>query len=261
MSFLGSLGVLPQIDGVIQEGRGVAAAVLGQTYNVYRLSDTSTGSILSGDPLYQSFPARIRKLPSRHKAIEGVIFELVAFESACNNLVLEIGDFLVEEGYGSTGSAYVVAEKRPTRETVLMRCETNCAIMHPYSLAGTQAEQPTSGIVWNDDYGGPEQLYDQNIVLQNGLYATDPTYTMSPATIPCGLAPLNRIRDSKELGLPTEIPSTRFVMYVPLLPGYQISQNDKIKAENQDTYLVEQDYTSGDVGISGYILLVARVTT
>ena len=62
MSFRPWLNTMPKIDNAIQIGRGVAAAVVGQEFDVYRLTPgVSTGSIYDQAPLFVNFPCPAQK--------------------------------------------------------------------------------------------------------------------------------------------------------------------------------------------------------
>lgn len=265
MSFFPSLGFLPLIDGAIQEGRGVAASVLGQTYDVRRINSSTNGSISSNAALYTSFPARIRRT-SKKVAIENTIFDLVCFEATCDNRVLEIGDEMTETGYEAMANGvYVMAQARPTRETLWMRCESNVAITRMMPAAGQEAQQPTFGwsAAQSGAYGGVDKRTEAVLTLTNGTYAFSTQPGATPAGVVCGLQPLNRIRDTSTRVAAGKWPSAlyreHFIAYLPLLPGEQIVELDRISLQNSDRYEVALVYTSETTGIAGYILIVEKL--
>lgn len=259
MSYLGPTA-LKQINRAIQTGRGAAASVLGQGYDVYRLSN-QTGSLVQGNPLYVQFQCSLRRSNDRN-AIENSAFELLVFEGLCNNMPLQLGDVLVENPayYEGTGSAYVVAQMRPRRETLLVRAEANISITYPNPGGGQAGQQPASGIVAQNpytNYGGLTKANELMLVLNNGLYSWSTSGSL--AAVPAGLQPQNRVRSLHKPDFPTQVPETRFVVFLPLLNGVQILENCILNFPNGDRYLVLQPYTSSNVGLSGWILLTEKM--
>lgn len=266
--FLGS--DIAEIDEAIQEGRGAAASVLGQTYNVFRLGPTSNVSVISGTPVYTDYPVRIRK--STKVAIENASFDLLAFTSTTDNRFLQIGDFLVESGYeAEEGNVFVVAQIRPTRETIIVRVESASAIQRPTPYGGSAAEQPvTPGqCIVADGYGGITPFNREQLSLTNGVYAffqpgaIDPR-TKQPAvqaSVPIGIQPRSRTRDRREPDLPTRIAESEFYMYVPQLPGVEIVEMDVIKAAHEDNYECRGVYTSDDAGLHGFVVLARKLAS
>lgn len=260
MSYLGPTA-LQQINQAIQTGRGAAASVLGQGYDLYRLINTTSGSVVSGTPALTQYQCSMRKTQDRN-AIENAVFELPIFEGTCNALPLVLGDVLVENPayYEGTGSAYVFAQARPRRENLFVRCEFNISITRPNPKGGQSGQQPSSGNIVQDpytNYGGNTKANELLLVLNNGLYSFSTSGTL--AGVPCGIQPQNRIRSPHKPDFPTQVPETRFCGYVPLLPGVQIVENDILSLPNADRYMVLEVYTSGNVGLEGYILILSKL--
>lgn len=248
---------LQQIDQAIQAGRGAAASVLGQTYTQYRLGSTS-GSITSGAPVATNFPARIGK--AQKKAVENQSFDLLIFEAICDNRTLDIGDLLVETGYGSDGGQFWVAQKRPTRETLWVRAESNCNVTRPMPTAGAASEQPASGPELVDGYAGLQKDTEQILTLQNGLYSFTSAQGATKAVIPAGLQPLNRIKDARDPGIPTALYREHFLIYLPLLPGAILNELDRISFSNMgDAYEIALMFTTEQTGLSGWILVAEKL--
>jgi hypothetical protein len=265
MSFFPSLGTLPLLDGVIQTGRGVAAAVIGQTYDVRRLTapTPANGSVSSQTPVLTGFPARLRRTTSK-LAIENAVFDLLCYEATCDNRELVLMDELTETGYEAMeNGVYVFAQARPTRETLWMRTDANIAITRPIPAVGQAAQQPSSGWVANTNgYGGVQKDTELVMTLTNGSYAFS-SVGASPASIPCGLQPLNRIKDTGT-GVaagkwPTALYREHYLAYIPLLPGEQLSELDRLNFPNSDRYEIALIYSSEMTGIGGYILIVEKL--
>lgn len=257
MSFLGSLGTLPVLDFAIQKGRGAVASALGQTYTVYRLTNQS-GSVISGQPLFPAFPARLRK--ATKVAIENTSFDLECFTATCDNEAIQKQDVLVENGYESDNGIWVFAQERPTRETIWVRAETLCFISRPYTASGSVAEQPASGVTVQTSWGGTSKPIEKYLILTNGLYSYSATATTG-ASVPVGIQPLNRVRDGRIPKVPTTQYRTHHLAYVPLLPGEQLNEQDRINAANGDRYEIMEVHTTDMVGLSGNVCIVEKLAT
>ena len=252
------MSFLPEIDAVIQAGRGAAAGVIGQTYTQYRLGSTS-GSITSGTPITSNFLARIERITNKSK-IENQTFDLLVYKATCDNTTLDEGDLLVETGYGSDNGQYWVAQKRPTRETLWVRAESNCNITRPMPTAGAASEQPSSGPELVEGWGGVTKDTEQILTLQNGLYSFTSAAGATKAVIPAGLQPLNRIKDAREPDIPTALYREHFLVYLPLLPGCILNELDRVSFSNMgDAYEIALMFTTEQTGLSGWILIVEKL--
>ena len=249
------------VDGKIQYGRGRAANVLGQTYTVYRLGPKSNGSILNGKPVYNKFQMRGEK--SSKKALENATFDLLAFTFEVDNLKLERGDILVETGYKSDNGIWMFAQDRPTRESVFMRVETKCFISRPNTGAGSSAQQVAgSGVVVSRAWGATYKGIEEYLTLAGGVYTfkSPPDATMG-ATIPIGIQPLNRVRDGTIPKVPTKQYRTHHLVFVPLVIGEQLNEQDRINAATGDRYEIMEVHSTVEVGLSGYICIVEKLAT
>jgi hypothetical protein len=246
---------LPDIDAVIQAGRGAAASVLGQTYDVYRRTSGSNNSVISGTPAISAFQAY--KNDPVKSAIENVAFELQVYPFTCDNSSLQFGDILVETGYKSDGGHYAYAQGRPRELSLFVRCERNVSLSRPTPKGGSAAEQPASGSIVASGYIGVTKASEEILTLTNGTYAFSASGSL--ATVPFGLQPQNRMRSLHKPDLPTQVPDVQFVGYLPLLDGVQIIENDIINSDSSDRYVVAQVYQSDTVGLQGYILLLKKM--
>lgn len=258
MSFFPDLNTMPLIDGAIQAGRGAAASVIGQTYNVYRLTSTTNNSIVSGTPLYTGYPSIMRKA-SKAK-IENEIFALQAFIGTCDNRVLQLGDVLTETGYeGETDNVFTFVQVRPAQVSVFVRTEANCAITNPRPHAGQSTQQPVSGSSYQTGYGGTDDASEWILELVNGLYGFTNAPGATPASVQCGIVPLNRLKDGSDLGTPTDLPRAHYVVYVPNLPGQPLDTFHRIKFPNGDKYEILSFVNSDDAGFQGYVCICEKV--
>lgn len=250
------------IDEAIQQGLGAAASVVGQTYDVRRLSATTNGSISANTPIFTGFPASLRR--AKPIAIENFTFKLLCFEATCNRLPLQLVDELTETGYNAMPQGvYVLAQMRPLVETLLMRVDATCTITRPMPTAGQASTMPPAGFVEQTGMSAPEKSTEQILTLTNGLYAFSNPPVVTPATVQCQLQPYDRIKDGRVLGVPTEFYREQFFIYVPELPGEQLDERDRlnfpISGQATDRYVIMSIYTSELTGLSGYIIISEKM--
>lgn len=260
---MASIGVMPELDQVIQVGRGVAAAVIGQTYGVYRLNNTTQQSVTSNPPVagLSAFPCRFRRTTSK-LAIENEVYSLICFQGTCDNRQLAIGDLLYETGYEAMDAGYYTyAQARPTRESLFMSTPFTATLtrMHPH--AGQAEQQPTEPGEWIDldGYGGPDRPSESVLVLQNGFYSYQNNANLHPASVQVGMQPIRRIRDGNSLGTPgTDMFRVEYLFYCPELPGEQINELDRFNLGSSDRYEVSQIYSSEYTGLAGNICVAEK---
>jgi hypothetical protein len=126
---------------------------------------------------------------------------------------------------------------------------------------GQPQQQPGSGIVSQDQrthYGGVDKASEWILTLNNGIYSYTNNYDAAPAAVPAGLLQLNRVRDGKEPDLPTLLYREHFIIYMPLLPGIQITELDAFNFPNMDRYEGASIYTSEQTGLGGYVLITEK---
>lgn len=258
MSFLQSLGVLETIDHAVQQGRGVVGAIEGQTYTVYRLTASTNVSMISGTPAIASFPAKIART-RKSWAIENATDQLLVYEFVCDKTPLQLGDALVESGYGSDGGMYIFAEARPLLPNLFVRTESAVTVTRPAPIGGQASQQPASGAVAQiGNYGGTPKSSELILTLSSGLYSFESSGTY--ASVPCGMQPRSRVRGLHKIEFPTQVPQTEFANYLPLLPGVAILENDLINYENGDRYQVVQTFSTGDTGLQGWLCITYKVS-
>ena len=252
------LSDIADIDEAIQEGRGAAAETLGQAYDVRRLTGSTTGSITAGNPVYTNFPARLRRINKRI-AIENATFDLVVMQATCDGTKLQLQDLLTEVGYGSDGASYCVAQKRLTRETLLVRTEASINITRPMPAGGRAEDQPAQGIIESPGYGGIDKSGEQVLTLKDGLYEfVDCAQDASPAVVPVGIQPLGRVKDGGAIGLPTALYREDFLVYVPILPGEPLNELDRVNFGSSDRYQIARLFSTDMTGLAGWILMVEK---
>lgn len=245
------------IDGAIQQGRGAAATVVGQMYDVYRLT-TQSGQVVSGTALYKNFPAKLTRWKNT-KDIENEDLGAIVFAATCNNLYLQIGDILVglgSQGYRSDGAMYVVADERPLKQTVVVRCEQSATITRPTTSTSNVSLNVGKPTVVTT-YSGITKSTETSLVLNNGQYSWSTSGTA--AMVPFGLQPTHRLREYPASKLPTDTRKETFIGFLPATPGVIIEENDVISSGSAgDRYRVEQNYIA-EHGLQGQILIVEKL--
>ncbi len=250
---------IARIDRKIQRGRGKASKKLGQTYDVRRLTPVTNGSISSNPRVLTAFAARVFKTTSK-AVIENETFALQVFVATCDNRKLLVGDLLTETGYEATANdVFTVAQIRPTFETLLVRTEANCSITNPRPHAGQSSQQPSSGSSAMSGYGGTDDASEWVLELVDGFYGFTNTPGATPASVQCGLTPLNRLKDGNDLGTPTDLPRAHYVVYVPNLPGQPLDTYHRIKFPNGDKYEILSFVNSESAGFQGYVCICEKV--
>ena len=243
------------LNNLVQYGRGRAADIAGQYYDVYRLTNATSGQIVSGAPRYAGFRASLTHW-TKPEDIENDTLGAMVFAATCTNTYLEPGDVFVGYGYGSDSAMYVVADERPLKQTILIRCEQAATVTRPTSPADTVTlNVGTPTIV--SGYGGITKSTEQSLILTNGLYSFATSGTT--AMVPFGLQPKFRLREMPPSKLPTDTRRENFIGFLPLLPGVIVEENDVISSGSAgDRYRVEQNYIS-EYGLQGQILVLEKL--
>lgn len=248
------MSYLSAMNAGIQAIEGGIAASWGETYDVYRLTASSSGQIVSGTPAIAGFTASLEHWKNL-RDIENQVFDALSFAATCNNTLLQIGDVLY--GTGTDRTMYVVGDMRPLHHTIVIRCEQSATITRPTTLAATtplNVGRPTQ----IKSYNGVTKTTEQVLVLNNGAYAF--AASGSSAMVPFGLQPLNRLREMPPSKLPTDTKRETFVGFLPLLEGVILEENDVISSGSAgDRYRIEQNYIA-EFGLQGQVLLLEKVT-
>jgi hypothetical protein len=257
------------LDSKVQYGRGKAAGVYGQTYDVYRITN-QTGSYMDGPPVFSDFP--MSPFKAKKGQTENQTFDLQIFDGTCDNTKLQLGDILVETGFeGEQGDRFVFAQRRPFRgRSLFVRCEANISVTRPQPKGGQAGQQPQSGGIRAPGYIGLTKRGEYGVKLARGNYYFTNQVVAQPlanspfsglAAIPAALLQLNRIRDAALPKLPVTLFREHFVIYLPLLNGIQIQELDRLNLQNSDRYETASVYTSEMTGLVGYIAICEKLGT
>lgn len=247
------------IDGKIQYGRGRAASVLGQPFNVYRLTDNTNTGIVTGSPVIANFPANIGK---HSKNLDDQLLESIAVELRCDNRQLQLGDVLVPvKSYGSQPKdIWTIVQKRPLGKTFAIRTNFLATISRPNPSSGAASQQPTGGgVTAPKGWSGVWKENDLILTLVNGDYGFSSDPSAIPAQVYVGLQPNGRIRDGNTLRVPTEQWRDQFAMYVPMLGGEMVNELDRIHLGQSDGYETAKLHIPAGTQFYGQILVVEKL--
>ena len=236
---------LAQIQAAIDKGRGKAATVLGQTFNVYRLNSYSTGSIIQPSNLViPGFRAYVKHDSKRIEIESNVIVKAVPrFSFTCDSTNIQLGDVFVERADSfrhevSTpydGNIFTFAYFRPIRRYVMV----STPISGQISRARNNPNSVDSGQV---PWGAMSKSLEQVLILRNGYYSWE-AYggSQSPAVIPMAIqatAGKGELPEPK-LRLPTDVKRQTWDIYCGLLPGYIPTESHIVTGANGDRYYIQ----------------------
>lgn len=243
------------IDELVQFGRGVAAEYVGDTYDVYRLSNFKTGNppYTDGSIISQmarvmiGFKARMIRTNSAVAIEQTDIYDML-FIMLGNATCLKIGDVLVRTGkFRNDGEIFTVAQLRPMSYNMVVRTEVEGSIARSY---GQGDSEQLLGYV---KYQGAGKTYEKNFTLRKGWYYISEPGDI-PAMIPFGIQPYKRLGPMPEIRQPTTTHRTEMFAYVPLLPGLLIEPGDILADQNGNRYQIHT-VSVFTTGLQGYQLI------
>ncbi len=248
-----------RIQRIIDRGRGLAANVVGQPGNVYRLQSTVSGALV------QAATEQLVKFPVLRKVVSGGLsmethegMGLVYFTLVCDLNYLETGDVWIQDDpfYG-TGANLV---DYPTNEFVGI-----CVAHHAVA-------KPSYGVQLNRlaTYIRPSSAPDTTGYFQSGVNGGSPlqivngvaSFAAVGATgdyVPIGLAPVSRPKGAQmKPYIPGMTDTAEYFCYVPPIPGLIPQEGDYIQTLNGSRYIVEIPWHL-EAGIVGNAMAVRRV--
>lgn len=250
------MGGLAGTQAIMDAGRRLAANKVGQTFDVYRLNATSTGSLVQPSNLvisgYRAFIGREEK---QIETEANVIVKVPRFVFTSDSSVLQLGDVLVERGDAFRaeenkpydGNMFTFAYFRPLKRLVMFQTP----IYGQLSRARNNPNGIDSGLV---AYGAMSKPLEQYLTLNNGFYSWAPYgSSLTPTVIPMGIIAL---RSKGELPpppdrLPTDVKRQTWDVVHFLLPGVTIVESYIYTGASGDRYFVQTPFV-------GYVGLVAQ---
>lgn len=246
------------IDNALRRGLGQGVkGGLATYFNVYRLkglSGTPNAATSIVDPLNKvltNFPIRMVKNAMQQLVEQEPIYKLV-YQGMCDTRQLKIGDVFIEVGPIMTdvpdGRMFYLADVQPILPAMFVRAEISGSASRPHDASQTDEPLLGRGRAAQAVSKGQEWLY----ILDNSLYDVQAVGT--PATIPMGIQPYNRVGPAQEMKFPTGTRRGVHYLYLPLLPGLQIEPGDYVLDDNRNHYRIQtvQAFTTG---LQGYQLI------
>lgn len=245
-----------ELDAVVQYGRGVAAGIIGEVYDVYRRSDgtdgrqATQGSVLNtANLIISAFPIRMMRSNAAIATENTNIYDMI-YAGMCDATQLLVGDIVIRtQPYRNDREMFVVADLRPLSYNVFVRTEIEGSMSRPW---GTGDSEQLLGFV---EYQGAGKYTERPYILNNGYYyIAEPGKPASPAVIPLGMQPYKRLGPTPEIRQPTTTHRTEVFVYVPLLPGLFIEAGDLVSDQNGNRFQIH-NVTLFTVGLQGYQLI------
>jgi hypothetical protein len=247
--------ILAYYDALRSVDKGYVADLYGERYDVRRLDIQTDTAILANFPVINEFRSRIHRITSR-EIIEAAPFDLVAYEAECDKTNLRLGDLLTEsaDSPGGLGVSYYFVQAREAREVVWMRADFTMSIWRPKPEGGGAADEPQSGSVFDEGYGGTPEISEMVLTLAGGTYSWSDAPNAIPAAVQCGMQPTSRTSPNTELGTPTDLPQDRFSAYIPPLPEVQLRVGDRLTTNdlNVNRYEIQHVFLT-PIGFAGYV--------
>lgn len=236
-----SLGTLPELDAVVQLGRGVEAAILGQTYSVYRLNPSSSGQLVQPSNLVLTgYPAIFQRITVPKDIEANWMIKVPIYKATCDATFLQFGDLLLEEGFGSDGGAFTYVWRRPAGLEL-----DNIFIGTPVPSQITRPDNNPARInVGEVAYEGEMKEYELPLVLESGsfFFSTDPEAI--PTTIYAAIYQHERGGEYRTPAerLPEDVKRQPWHVFCYLLKGTELVENDIVTGANGDRYRIVKPF-------------------
>lgn len=234
---------------LMNKADGKAARHIGLKYDVYRLSNTSSGSILApANKVISNLKFRMVLDTNGWTIEQSRIYDMI-YAGLGNANKLQIGDVLVETD--GDGEMFTLAQTRPLSAKVFARTEQACTLTRPAGKqVGGNTSPPAQGRVGMMALGKQTEWL---LALNAGFYDFAPTGT--PATVPCGIQPYKRLGGLQSFkDAPSMTHRNEVFIYCPILPGVEIQPGDMFSAANGERYRV-QTMMPFTEAMQGYLII------
>jgi len=247
-------------ESALRRGLGIVGKTIGTTFSVYRIGGLSGNANAAKsviDPLnlvLSNFQMRaIHETPK--SVLENEPLYRMLYTGQGDVRHLKVNDILVETGPGLTdtpdGRIFVFVGVTPLLPAVFARVEVLSQISRTYDESGTEA--PLLGYM--SPQGG-SKFYEWTLQLNEGLYDLAPTGVS--ASIPMGIQPRTKPGAVQEYKYPTATHRGAYVVYCPLLPGFQLQPGDYFTGATGDRFRV-QSLSMFTTGLQGYQIFAESV--
>lgn len=244
------------VDNAMRQALGQGVLPISETYDVYRVTGSSTGQVVSSaNKVISNFKARI--VHSVPKALmENTEAYEMFYSGMCNPKRLRIGDVLVRTGpqlIDNDPRCFTLACVQPMFAPVFARTEIAGAITRMNSKS--TSSEPLLG---DGGYVGTSKEQEWVMALNSGIFSFEPPSGAVSATIPFGVQQHPRPGDKQAITIPTGTPRGRYFVYLPALNGEYLQPGDIVSDAVGNRYILEV-ITLYDVGIKGYQCIAQSV--
>jgi hypothetical protein len=254
---------------LIDKQLGAFGNRLGQPFNVYRITPSSSGDFPSGWYLVTSQAhAHRNRVRSQDAEVAMTSERTLWYEVIGDMSPFWLGDVFLQAdspffpgiAYGDRATnlagtielnGFSLAWHAPMRPPLGARLDHRCKIFRPDLKPQVFADNSSQ---WRSTHE-----WDTPLVLTNGLYDWG-TPSASPASwVPCGIGTSDRQTRGEDMAPdpPGMLPVPRYYVYLPPLPGYTASEGDAIITEDGARYTVIAPYRQ-ETGVVGSQLMVQR---
>ena len=250
---------LAHIDSRVQYARGAAAKVMGQTYDVFRLSakTSPTGIVSPSSQIAANVRIQFEAKPSNREIEVSTSIKFLSYEGLMDVRKFTYGDVFVqrEDSYEYEGMTYVLMSRRPAPRISLF-----AAAPKPYATISRPESNPAHIDSGRAPQSVPIKDREWPLTLSEGYYSFQQTGT--PVSIPVGYS-LSRLRDfprsDTSLGqLWDDTRRSTWDMFIPNLKGQPLIPRDIITGGNGDRYEITavQPLTAS---IYGQFVAISRI--
>ena len=194
--------------------------------------------------------------------VEDQVFENLAYYLKADDSALVLGDILRIQSneFMARGQVFVFAQSEPGRGSIAMRLDARAIVKNPVDVDNrVNSTLPES---WSYDKGKVSEVvpatYDV-LTLGSAAFSWAPAGATA-AVVPIGIQPTTRARPGRSDEVPTATDVQRFVGYIPPTPGVFIRENVVLEVQDGSGffYVIEQVYSSGEVGVVGTVCLLTK---
>ncbi len=231
------MATLAHIDGRVQYARGKASRVVGQTYDVYRLSSKTspTGVVSASSRIAANIRVQFEAKPSNREIEVSTGVKFLSYEGLLDVRKFTYGDVFVQrtDSYEYEGMTYVLMSRRP-----MPRISLFASAPKPYATLSRPESNPAHIDSGRVPTSVPVKDREWPLTLSNGYYSFQQTGT--PVSVPVGYS-FTRARGMPKsdttLGeLWDDTERSIWDMFVPNLKGQPLIPRDIVTGGNGDRY-------------------------
>ena len=250
----------PLIDSAIQLVAESPQRLFGKCTNVHLIRSEQERWCHLRNAADATFPVASTQKASK-VIVENQTLGLLVFRGVCDDADLETQDVLVESSCGADNGAWIFAQGRPITRVAFARAETLYAISRSYMASGLVAERPGHGVACAFHRAGPVSRSRRALPRR----ARSTASARQPPGAPRLRAGFSRTTPSpmvrSRVSCETIQYRMRHLFYVPLIPGEQLNEQDRINASASDRYEIMSVHSTDPTGLSRYICICEKLPT